>query len=156
MSIARKEKFMEIIPSASEMALAQNSSRSLAKSIPRKKSQVSIRIVDGTQDIDVVVPVSAFKLFVNLLSEMAQGNAVTVMPLHAELTTQQAADLLNVSRPFFIKLLDEGKISFKKVGRHRRISARDVLDFKQKQEQLSDEAMNVLMSEAQKLNLGYE
>ncbi len=65
---------------------------------------------------------------------MAQGNAVTILPLHAELTTQQAADLLNVSRPFFIKLLSEEKIPHKKVGRHRRIAARDVMAFKLAQE----------------------
>jgi excisionase family DNA binding protein len=154
MGAARKEKPMELIPSANEVALARDSSRSLAQTIPKKKNQVTIRV--GEDAHDIIMPVSALKLLVNLLSEMAQGNAVTIMPLHAELTTQQAADLLNVSRPFFIKLLNEEKIPFKKIGRHRRVQARDVLAFKQLQEKTSGDAMEALSAEAQKLKLGYE
>ena len=157
MGAARKEKMMELIPTANEVALARDSSRSLAQTLPKKKNKVKIRVIsDENSGADIVVPASALKLLVNLLTEMAQGNAVTVLPLHAELTTQQAADLLNVSRPFFIKLLKEEKIPFKKVGRHRRVSARDVMAFKIKQENASESAMDTLVAEAQKLKLGYE
>ncbi len=148
---------MELIPSAKEVALARDSSRSLAQTIPKKQSQVKISVIsDGLTASDIIVPASALKLLVSLLTEMAQGNAVTVLPMHAELTTQQAADLLNVSRPYFIKLLKEEKIPFKKVGRHRRVAARDVMAFKVTQEKVSDESVETLISEAQKLNLGYE
>lgn len=148
---------MELIPSANEVALARDSSRSLAKTLPKKKNQVKIRVIgDGEKEADIIVPASALKLLVSLLTEMAQGNAVTIMPLHAELTTQQAADLLNVSRPFFIKLLKDEKIPFRKVGRHRRIAARDVMTFKHIQEKVSEIAMDNLAAEAQKLKLGYE
>ncbi|PWU12558.1 MAG: DNA-binding protein [Bdellovibrio sp.] len=148
---------MEIIPSANEMKLARDSSRTLARTLPKKNGQVKIRVFsDERTQSDIVVPASALRLLVNLLTEMAQGNAVTVLPLNAELTTQQAADLLNVSRPYFIKLLKEEKIPFKKVGRHRRVAARDVLAFKMAQEKISEEAVDTLVSEAQKLKLGYE
>jgi len=157
MGAARKVGTMELIPSANEVTLARDSSRTLAQTLPTKKNQVKIRVFsDGRTESDIVIPASALRLLVNLLTEMAQGNAVTVLPLHAELTTQQAADLLNVSRPYFIKLLKEEKIPFKKVGRHRRIAARDVMTFKATQEKNSEEAVDTLVSEAQKLKLGYD
>jgi len=156
-SITRKEKIIENLPSVHEVTLARDSSRSLAQAVPKKKNQIKIRVTGEDQkEVDVVIPVSALKLLVTLLAEMAQGNAVTILPLNAELTTQQAADLLNVSRPYFIKLLNEKKIPFKKVGRHRRVAARDVIAFKQLQKKKSEDAMYVLSSEAQKLKLGYE
>lgn len=147
---------MEIMPTAAEANLARESSRTLAKALPKRKGSVTIKVGENNSFTDVIVPMSALKLLLNLLGEMAQGNAVTIMPLHAELTSQQGADLLNVSRPFFIKLLDDKKIPFRKVGRHRRILAKDVFEFRQKQEQISEESMTVLAAEAQKLKLGYE
>jgi excisionase family DNA binding protein len=147
---------MEIMPTAAEANLAKESSRTLAKALPKRKSSVTIKVGEDNSFTDVIVPMSALKLLLNLLGEMAQGNAVTIMPMHAELTSQQGADLLNVSRPFFIKLLDDKKIPFRKVGRHRRILAKDVFEFRQKQEQLTEESMKILAAEAQKLKLGYE
>lgn len=148
---------MEVLPTASEVDLARDSSRSLAKALPSKKNPVKIRVVgEGNATTDVIVPISALRLLVSLLTEMGQGNAVTLLPMHAELTTQQAADLLNVSRPFFIKLLDEKKIAFRKVGRHRRIFARDVFEYKRRQQEEAASALDDLAAEAQRLKLGYE
>jgi excisionase family DNA binding protein len=76
------------------------------------------------------LPGSAVKMLVRILEEMARGNAVTLIPVHAELTTQEAADMLNISRPSLIQLLDEGKIDYRKVGTHRRIRFESFMQYK--------------------------
>ena len=105
--------------------------------------------------VKVVVPREAFQLFQRLLSEMAKGNPVTIVPLHAELTTQQAAELLNVSRPYVIKLLDEGQLPFRRVGTHRRIRADELRQFKELDEAKRRRAIRELTEEAERLNLDF-
>ena len=102
-----------------------------------------------------ILPRAALDLLRNLLAEIAKGNAVTIVPVHAELTTQAAADMLNVSRPHLIKLLTEEAIPYSMVGSHRRIRLGDLLAYKQAQQQRSLEALEKLAEQAQELNLGY-
>ena len=86
---------------------------------------------------------------------MAQGNAVAIVPLHAEMTTQQAADILNVSRPYLITLLEKGELRYTKVGTHRRIQFKDLMAYKDKIKEQSSNAMDELVKIAQENNLGY-
>ena len=106
---------------------------------------------DGRQTAieSVALPMPAVRLLAEILSQMAQGNAVTLIPIHAELTTQQAADLLNVSRPFLIKLLEQQRLPFRKVGKHRRVRFSDVLGFKQHSDEQRRAALQRLAAEGQ-------
>ena len=89
-------------------------------------------------------------------SELADGNSVSVVPVHAELTTQEAADLLNVSRPHFVKLLEDGLIPFHRAGKHRRVKFADLMHYKQERQRISTEALDELAQQAQELGMGYE
>ena len=93
------ENFETVAPSEADAALARESSRLLAALKLGRKKSVRIRLGDDDEAEALTVPMSALRLFQHLLAELSNGNAVTLIPTHSELTTQQATDLLNVSRP---------------------------------------------------------
>src|SRR5262249_14467201 len=104
---------------------------------------------------DITLPSATFRLLKDILAEMAQGHAVTVLPLRAELTTQQAADLLNVSRPYLIGLLEEGKIPFRRVGQHRRVRRDGLMASQRKDDAARRRIADELTADAQELGMGY-
>ena len=120
-----------------------------------RQGRLTFQINKGTVKESVVIPAVAARLFENILMQLSEGNTATVLPLQREITTQQAADLLNVSRPYLIGLLDRGKISSRKVGTHRRVYAKDVLNFKRNDDLKRSSALDALVKEAQALDLGY-
>ncbi|CUI18134.1 conserved hypothetical protein (plasmid) [Candidatus Protochlamydia naegleriophila] len=142
-----------VLPKEHDISLAKQSSRELAAILPKKEKDLSIKIENSESSI--TLPFSVVKLLVGILSEMAEGNAVTLIPIHAELTTQEAANLLNVSRPYLIKLLKKGEIPFHFVGTHRRVLFTDLKEFKEKSDKTSQQALEELTNQAQELDMGY-
>src|SRR5689334_18470690 len=107
-----------IAPTPHETEIARESQNALAAfNLENEQDEIQVHLhTQDNQDVQFILPRAAVQLLLNGLQEMAKGNAVSLVPIQAELTTQQAADLLCVSRPYFIKLLDEGAIPFRKVG----------------------------------------
>jgi excisionase family DNA binding protein len=150
------EDFETVSPTEADAVLARESSRRLATHKLGRRSSICIRLLDDEEDAEpVAVPTSALRLFLHVLTEMSHGNAVTLMPSHAELTTQQAADLLNVSRPYLVKLLEESKIPFRAVGKYRRVRFDDVIAYKRKDDEARAKVLDRLTAEAQELGMGY-
>lgn len=118
----------------------------------RKKTLVQLA-ADGSET--VAVPREVFEFFVSALERLAAGQAVTLIPKMRELTTQEAADFLNVSRPFLIHLLEKGQIPFRKVGTHRRIKFGDLLRFRQEDDQRRAAVASELSQDAEDLGLEY-
>ncbi|MEU9286407.1 helix-turn-helix domain-containing protein [Streptomyces sp. NPDC048275] len=108
---------------------------------------------EGGEKEELLLPRGAVELLATVLAHMAAGRAVSVVPAHAELTTQQAADLLNVSRPFLIGLLNSGEIEYRTVGTHRRVRAESLLDYRRRDDQARREAADELTALNQEMGL---
>ena len=145
-----------IFPDEKEIAAAVESSRQLAACLTTKLDTQRLELLDATQREVIEIPTSALRLLRDILNELALGNAVRVVPIHAELTTQEAADILNVSRPHLVKLLDQGALPHTKTGKHRRVRFADLMTYKQQREHASRDALGELAAQAQDLWMGYE
>ncbi len=157
MAIAINDFEESVPPTAADAQLALESSRRLTQFLaakPKKSLRVRIGTENGPEEL-ISIPVAAFRLLNGILTEMAQGNAVTLIPVHAELTTQQAANILNVSRPFLIEQLEKGVIPYRKVGTHRRVMFKDLMEYKQTMDHNRLDALEELSAIDQELGLGY-
>ena len=139
-----------VLPTKEDSQRAAESSRIL--SALKDNGDFRVQLEGGQQ---LVLPSAVKTLLTHLLTEMSRGNAVTIIPIHAELTTQEAADFLNISRPFLIGLLEKGEIKFHTVGTHRRIRFEDLTTYKDKKDRESNDAMTELTKQAQELRMGY-
>jgi excisionase family DNA binding protein len=143
-------------PTEADARKARESLRQISDILTSGVSDLSIRIQNDEQlGAEIILPVSALRLLKDILAEIAQGHAVALLPIQAELTTQQAADLLNVSRPYLIGLLEERKIPFRLVGQHRRVRLDDLLAYKRKDDEDRRRVADELTADAQELVMGY-
>lgn len=116
-------------PSKQEQKVAIESYNALASVIKQLHSDKAEIEIEETKD-KIVIPVRALKLLGDILKSMSQGKPISIVPVATEVTTQKAAEILGCSRPYLVKLLEEGKIEYTKVGKHRRIMFEDVLKYK--------------------------
>jgi excisionase family DNA binding protein len=144
----------ESAPTAQDATLARVSGQQLSR-YARPKRSLSLRVTEADQEQPIELPAGAVSLLVDILEAMAAGRGVTIIPENAELTTVQAASLLNVSRPFLIKLLAEGALPHRKVGKHRRILIDDVMAYKSRIDAEREAVLDQLTAEAQENDMGY-
>ena len=148
------ERTEPVPPSATDARIAEESARLLAPTLKTANRVVQLRVGDDNSTSEpVAIPTAAFRLLVNILAQMARGNAVQLVPQQAELTTQEAARLLNMSRPYVVRLLDEGRIPSHRTGTHRRVMLRDVLTFKAEHRRARGAALDRLSDLDQELGL---
>src|SRR5690625_5987064 len=139
-------------PSKQEQKIAIESYNALLAALEQLNADEAEIEIEETKD-KIVIPLRALKLLGDILKSMSQGKPISIIPIAAEVTTQKAAEILGCSRPYFIKLLDEGKIPFTKIGRHRRIKMADVLAYKEQQKQEQKKRLIKMMQNDEALGL---
>ncbi|MDX2269638.1 MAG: excisionase family DNA-binding protein [Bryobacter sp.] len=144
----------QIPPSAQDAALARVSGQVLSP-FAQKNVPLRLKVREAGQETPLELPAGAVALLMQILEAMAAGRGVTIIPEDAELTSVEAANVLNVSRPFLIKLLEDNVLPYRKVGKHRRVRLEDVMAYKAKIDRQREEVLDRLVREAQELEMGY-
>ena len=142
-------------PSAQDAAIARVSGQLLSR-YARTKTPLKLRVTESDQVEPIELPAGAVALLMDVLEAMAAGRGITIILQNTELTTAQAAEVLNVSRPFLIKLLEQEDIPHRKVGRHRRVLMEDVMNYKAAIDAEREAVLDRLAAEAQEQGMGYE
>lgn len=141
--LAKAGELGRTLPSESEQAAANQLRKLIAA---QAAGEITLKALDGdTKPAEVTLTPLVSSLLMELLRHIGNGSAVTLIPVGEMLTTQQAADILNVSRPYLISLLEKGQIQFTTVGRHRRIKARDIFDYKARRDATRKGALSDLL-----------
>lgn len=131
-------------PTKEEQKAARESFKTLAASIEKLRSEITEIEIEETEE-KIRIPISALKLLTKILMELSRGNPVSIVPNATEITTQAAAELLGCSRPHVVRLLEEGKIPYNKVGKHRRIRYDDLIRFKKEMKIMQKNKIQELM-----------
>lgn len=140
------------LPPEDEIAQAKAASRQLARLMPKGKLPLML-VTDDNRHEMIAIPPGALRLLVDVLTQLGQGNAVTILPQRAELTTQEAADYLNVSRPYVVGLIESGKLLARKVGTRRRVAFADLVRFDESESKVRRAALDEVTRLGQELGL---
>ena len=147
------EALSERLPTSDEAAVASEAIGAMAKALT-SQGALPIKLTENSNEVQIELPPAIGGLILELLTHIARGEMVTLVPYGAELTTQKAADILNVSRPFLTKQLEEKKIPFHRVGTHRRIRAEDLFAYKAKRDSDRAAALKNLQRLGQEYDAG--
>jgi excisionase family DNA binding protein len=141
-------------PTPQDAAIARVSGQALSR-FAQARAPLKLRVTDSEQTAPIELPAVAVALLMEILEAMAAGRGVTLIPENAELSTVQAAEVLNVSRPFLIKLLEDSSIPHRKVGKHRRVRMEDVMSYKAAIDSEREAILDQLAADAQEQDMGY-
>jgi excisionase family DNA binding protein len=111
------------------------------------------RLVGRGGEPALELPDAVYELLLKIVGGLQQGKAISVVPVTQDLTTQEAAEFLGVSRPFFVKLLKEDELPFHLIGTHRRVYLKDLLDYKHRRDNQRREALDTMAREADEAGL---
>lgn len=137
------------LPDQADIELAQMALRTLGD-VLESDGPVTLTLADGK---DVSMPRAAISALAQILEATAHGDGAAVLPIHAELTTQQAADMMNVSRPYLVGLLEAGKIEYRTVGTHRRVKTSSLISYMREDYPKRRAALDELTRETYELGL---
>lgn len=142
-----------------DVELAKAAQRCIVSALDHSRAVNIAILADGVERLAdspiLKLPPKVLRLFADMLGSLAQGNAVAIMPKELYVSTQEAGMFLNVSRPYLIRMLDEGKIPYHKVGTHRRIKFEDVVEYREQRKKASHAALQELVDQAQESDMGY-
>ena len=141
-------------PTAQDASLARVSGQTLRR-FARHQKPLSLKVKEAGNEHPIELPAGAVAVLMEVLEAMAAGRGLTLIPENAELTTVEAAGILNVSRPYLIKLLAEKVIPHRLVGKHRRILIDDVMAYKERIDAAREDVLAKLTAEAQENDMGY-
>jgi excisionase family DNA binding protein len=146
--------YRRLPPSEWEVTIARTSKQLLSRYV-RAHEPLTVQVLGAKQEESVELPARVVNLPLDILGAMASGQGVTLVSEAAELTTVQAVDMLHVSWSFLIRLLDEGRLPYRRVGKHRRIHLEDVLNYKSAIDQEREAILDQLVVDAQNQEMGY-
>jgi len=132
-------------PSKEEQRVAMESYNALAEVLDQLHTKNPEIEIEETQE-KIRIPLKALKLLAKILKVTSQGKLISIIPVATEMTTQAAAELLGCSRPHLVKLLEEGKIEFTKIGKHRRVKYEDIIAYKKKMKAKQKELLIKIMT----------
>lgn len=145
-----------LVPEERDSEMARDALRAMQEALRAGRDlgpHDPVRLTVSDSSAEVVVPKAVMEFLSRVLANVANGQGVTLVPAHAELTTQQAADLLNVSRPFLVTLLESGKIDYRVVGTHRRVKAESLMTYMRKDDATRSAAADELTAMTRELGL---
>lgn len=144
------------LPNAEETELARHGRQRLSAAIETSGEPQKISVIDKAGKAhEVVLPSDALNMMIEVLNQLGQGNSVSLTPIHAELTTQEGADILNISHSKFIKLIDSKEIPYSRTGNRRKINYSDIVEYKARQQENRLIALAELSASDQDMDLGY-
>jgi excisionase family DNA binding protein len=145
------------LPSSEEAALARLSSQELSAVLETRAEIQKVTMTDRQGVVhNMDIPVSALRLLIDVLTELGDGNSVKLIPIGSELTTQEAADMLDVSRPTLIRMLDNAEIPYHRTGNRRKLRYTDIVAYREQTRAARISALDELSALDQELGLGYE